>query len=654
MSQHDLLIFAIGPVQSFIATARRTQDLYLGSRLLSHLARSGVEAAASVTETTLLYPIQRDGVWLPSIPNRFVVQTPGGQGPDLAGTIDGAIRAAWSQPEQRNGVADQVENLFACLAGANGVWRTIWRRQVDGWLESYWVVCLWDGERYGGVYNRAGLALDMRKRLRAYPLAAEPGEKCTLCGVRQALCDSNDRDLRAARRFWRAIASSPMITSAEVRDGERLCAICTIKRFTIKAGALRQDDLGVAEDDAFARFPSTSSIAATGFRQGVLDHWSTLGAAVREHLRALDRLNQPGDRYQIRKRQLERFPALHKLPGADELLRYDGDFFYRETFTPQRLKEILGREPQEGARLAALKTLAALLAQVERLNLPLPHSYLAILALDGDRIGELLGTCDDTTQHSAISAALTDFAKNDAPQIVEQEHPGSLVYAGGDDVLALLPVGDALAVAHQLRMALSKALEGAGHPGRTVSCGIALLHHMQPLEGGIRAARGAEERAKEGYGRNALVVDVLRRSGERRSVGIHWDYFDAADEADRPTRTPIAIVDAVRQAILAGMLSGKVGYEVDLVAPTLAGDPRVDAQHIPAAARQAELRRLFKRHTILPAAENAMQLLAGEVAGLTESLARQQGPDVPPDHGALRQVAGWLLLARLLAQGGER
>ena len=41
-----LLAIALGPVQEFIATARRTRDLYAGSRLLSEAAARAAKALA--------------------------------------------------------------------------------------------------------------------------------------------------------------------------------------------------------------------------------------------------------------------------------------------------------------------------------------------------------------------------------------------------------------------------------------------------------------------------------------------------------------------------------------------------------------------------------------------------------------------------------
>jgi hypothetical protein len=57
--------------------------------------------------------------------------------------------------------------------------------------------------------------------------------------------------------------------------------------------------------------------------------------------------------------------------------------------------------------------------------------------------------------HAAISEALANFALKVVPFVVEELHAGRLVYAGGDDVLALLPLADVLPAAHKLRALFS-------------------------------------------------------------------------------------------------------------------------------------------------------------------------------------------------------
>mgnify|MGYP001054567604 CR=1 FL=1 len=54
-----LLIFSIGPVQDFIAAARRTQDLWMGSFLLAYLASRALKAMQEA-DAQILYPDLKD------------------------------------------------------------------------------------------------------------------------------------------------------------------------------------------------------------------------------------------------------------------------------------------------------------------------------------------------------------------------------------------------------------------------------------------------------------------------------------------------------------------------------------------------------------------------------------------------------------------
>ncbi|MEZ4618472.1 MAG: type III-B CRISPR-associated protein Cas10/Cmr2 [Caldilineaceae bacterium] len=549
-AQKVLLIFSIGPVQSFIATARRTQDLYVSSSLLSHLAKVGVKAAEQA-KAKLIYPVQIDGQWPASVPNRFVAEVDTTQINQIATAIEGAIQREWQT------IADKTQKYFAKLAPQQG-WEAAWHRQVDGWLETHWAAWRWEevNESYGQAFHRAGLAMDARKRIRDFPKWPEPGEKCTLSGVHEALGpDTFDR--QRIRDFWQKIAESNSVMPSELRSGERLSAISTIKRFAAK------DIVGVTEL-GYRRFPSTSSIAAASFRQSLLEQWEDLGDIVNAHLQALEALGV------TRFAEPEPFPYLlaikERVAEAKRLLSYDGDFFYQETFEPERLKEALGKPADEAKRQKAIKTLSALLTAAANHNQKIapPHLYLAVLVLDGDRMGKLLSSCNSVEQHQKISRVLAQFAQTTVQRIVEVDHPGSLVYAGGDDVLALMPVNVAIAVAQKIQSALSQALQNALRTeGReqessrpTASAGIAIAHHIQPLEGALRAARSAEHAAKEELGRNALVVDVVRRSGEKQRVGMKWDDLDA-DITDA-----LAPILETQQLMKQKILSGKVGYDL--------------------------------------------------------------------------------------------
>jgi CRISPR-associated protein Cmr2 len=318
--------------------------------------------------------------------------------------------------------------------------------------------------------------------------------------------------------------------------------------------------------------------------------------------------------------------------GAIRLLRYDGDLFYRESFSAERFADVLGREPdpEEEQRAGnALRTLNALLKLADEQDIAPPHPYLAVLAVDGDKMGALLGESQDPAAHGAISDALVRFAQTEVPRIVEREHGGRVVYAGGDDVLALLPVAHVLSAADRLRQALTNALQQAGRPDRTASAGVAMMHHTHPLESALWTARSAEHAAKETYGRNALVVETLRRSGETTHTGLNWSYHEGPVDA-------LAIVDQVRAGFAQGSISGQLAYDLRQEAPALAGVP---------TAHQGELARLLRRHwQIRPLAEHSTEInaLAARLAELSER-----------GRIEIEPLAEWLLVARFLAQGGR-
>jgi CRISPR-associated protein Cmr2 len=143
-----------------------------------------------------------------------------------------------------------------------------------------------------------------------------------------------------------------------------------------------------------------------------------------------------------------------------------------------------------------------------------PQPYFAILVADGDRMGELISRQDNPEAHRALSKTLDDFAR-EARQIV-RKYRGFMVYSGGDDVLAFLPVNQAVACAQDLS-------EGFRHRVRgTLSAGVAVVHYREPLSQSLQRARDAEKAAKDG-GRNALAVALHTRGGAPITVVRTWD-----------------------------------------------------------------------------------------------------------------------------------
>ncbi len=235
--------------------------------------------------------------------------------------------------------------------------------------------------------------------------------------------------------------------------------------------------------------------------------------------------------------------------------------------------------------------------EVAKRNIPdSSNPYIAVLAMDGDEMGKwvsgaktpeflcqlapkargYLGVQHNATAlrrlltpsyHLQFSEALANFAMHKARAIVEN-HGGDLIYAGGDDVLALLPSTRAIACARALRDAFrTDFADGRMYPGSKcdVSCGIAVGHQNAPLQMLVKEAQKAEQRAKHGYGRAALAISLYKRSGEIIEWGCKWE-SGALD-----------LMAKITELTETGKLSGRFPYALAALLRPYALDDEKDA-----------------------------------------------------------------------------
>ena len=60
MTERYLINIAIGPVQDFIATARRSRDLWFGSWLLSEISKAAANKIANGDKDSMIFPAIND------------------------------------------------------------------------------------------------------------------------------------------------------------------------------------------------------------------------------------------------------------------------------------------------------------------------------------------------------------------------------------------------------------------------------------------------------------------------------------------------------------------------------------------------------------------------------------------------------------------
>ena len=190
--------------------------------------------------------------------------------------------------------------------------------------------------------------------------------------------------------------------------------------------------------------------------------------------------------------------------------------------------------------------------------------------------------------HATISGALGRFATRIAPQIVENKL-GTLIYSGGDDLLALLPAQHAVACARSLRDAY-RGGDADGQPGMgeraSISAGVAFVHYKEDLRLALAATRVAEKHSKQ-QGRDAMTLRFMRRSGEHSDALIGWENSIWFDELTRHftngasnrwayrlrAELPV-LMDMPNEMIVAEIR--RLGNRVDSQSQGWAGNPKED------------------------------------------------------------------------------
>jgi len=147
--------------------------------------------------------------------------------------------------------------------------------------------------------------------------------------------------------------------------------------------------------------------------------------------------------------------------------------------------------------------------------------------MDGDSLGKHMS---DEDKQPVISSALQGFTL-DAANIVEKQS-GFLVYAGGDDVLAILPLEYALPCALALREAYTKHFDEAkkspDFPSHkdftaTLSGAVEFAHVKMPLGRVLADAHHLLEKvAKDATGRDAIACRVWKPGGQALQWSMPW------------------------------------------------------------------------------------------------------------------------------------
>jgi CRISPR-associated protein Cmr2 len=469
------------------------------------------------------------------------------------------------------------------------------------------------GILYPAVYELAERALGAAKATRPFTPVREEGHRCTLTGEAEWLTDDRsllglNRKDREAKSVWGKLVKKQ---KSWVKPGEHLSAIATLKRLWPTVFAERVSRLTGGNVRRF--IVSTHALALSTTIEKIAG--SALSTAQQA---ALLTLASPASEYDPVTLPKSLMCKLHRLPQAQQ-------------DTLRRLPALLeaGQDATDGGYHLD-QTVRQLLGDSR------PETYYALILMDGDRMGGwLAGNEDDYKlayrdtwhskvlsemdmyerrdpqlktylntkrpvspgRHGAISQALNDFSTRLARHVVEECCKGKLLYAGGDDVLALIAADDLFDCMQLLRLAYSgiapsdamnldtrigtlvkggsqaqrklllangfgllngRLMTLMGHKA-TASMGAVVAHHSAPLSMVLRELRAAESRAKntvrgkdnkgDDINRDAFCLRVLKRGGGEVNVTSPWWSVNPTTQQPDTSQSALALMKQLAEQL---------------------------------------------------------------------------------------------------------
>lgn len=433
---------------------------------------------------------------------------------------------------------------------------------------------------YGATHSLIQSLLAASKFKPARIRKAQHGEKCPLCGEHEVLHDFSQpgktgaNEYKAAvQLFWQRAREKENSAGsyAQVGKNERICALCTIKRFLPRVLQQKdhQEELLATVLTGAEKFPATTELAAKRYLQ-----------------KLTNKVTITSDDYP------QLIDALHEseLDGLDD----DGS---------SAMHTIIAQGREKGV------------TYTDR------DKYYALLLMDGDKMGDLINgktltaTWGDTIHpelrakfaeekfhpgsplrpilkqkrilnpalHAAISDSLNSFARYGVAPVIDRLG-GKLIYAGGDDVCTILPLDAAMEAAETIRKTYSLGFvrytsegavemdtvdqESTGKMGMHLGCAegisisgaIVIAHHKAPLREVLRDAHFVLlDLAKNKAGRNALAIRLNKRSGGARDLWFKWNAQNIFRSQSEPLLTSFAML---MQGVTDDFLGGSLLYRL--------------------------------------------------------------------------------------------
>ncbi len=518
-----LFLFTLGPVQSFIAQARKVHDLYSGSRILSQLCKVAAEHFENKHGGKVIFPaINSD-----AIPNRFLGKiTTDNDLNSIGKSVADAVQDCWRK---------KFDEQIAEPLSLNGAVDRKAKSQIEQHLDIQWLFQPlpenYTDEDYRKAYDELNKNLNAIKNTRPFFTTEEKGRKCSLDGERNVIFyrktpkqqeEKTNDDLQNGNPLFSTDNivfnyndEDSIIKLRHLQPGEGLSAVSMLKRF---------------QDFDSGDFPDTAEFA-------LADTMHQVGA---EHL-----------------------SKMTKLFDHDHPKHLNWQLFFEENLNERYFEK--QRLPTR--ELDAAKEIQKALADKAKAHGRKLEKYYALVVFDGDHMGEwwkgarLKPGVKLEDFHKDLTRKLAAFAQAVRAEYSKDKHRGWVIYTGGDDFLGFFNLHHLVGALDFLRDTYQKIVHeplsdriGEDHK-LTFSAGVCIAHYKEPLSLVLAQARELEHKAKEvdekkknAIGnsakeldekkKNAIGIGVIPGSGQIAEVVLPFEDFPNLGAVIEALKTP--------------------------------------------------------------------------------------------------------------------
>ncbi|WP_242865292.1 type III-B CRISPR-associated protein Cas10/Cmr2 [Clostridium sp. ATCC 25772] len=503
--QQRIILFSIGSIQSFIINSRKVSDLFNSSKILSKLISNGMEFIKVKGNGKLLLPQLLDKS--EGLPNYFIMKYESNK--HLGKELEEYIRQNYIDMLMNGSIKTSLEKYKNQI-----------ERQLNSSLDIYWVEYdleesfdLNDSHKYVQVYYEIYKYFEAVKNVKKFNNIWEEGKKCSICGSRNAIVVSskNKKEPFGIQKIYKyqnfeEYSLFELVEKLKNKDiNLQLDEIKKVKRYAKKNNLESKDiDIKLKENETLCgvcllkriykgeKIPSLAQITLSSWVENEKKH-----RRYNQYKEVIDRLNKEDSNFD------------------------DYECMYKENWD-KILKNLKVNNKGE------LKE--ELIQKLSNKNLP---KYYCMYRMDIDNLGEWMSgkyknNDKNLYEHQIdLSQRIYKFFNKLRENYFKENSKGILVYAGGDDLLALIPVDEIFKLEQNVRACFKEEVQVEEYKNITYSKGIFVAHYKTPLGEITRVSKEELEKVKEKFKekandfdkeKNATVISIMTEGYSNRNV----------------------------------------------------------------------------------------------------------------------------------------